>query len=365
MERPATPPILPPIDSRPSPASLLLRGGRLTKLDGEVASCAPSLGKTASALFSSASLAGILSGAFLAMTAQEAQAVCTESSGVWSCTGVVTAAQSIKRSGSAISVNLDSGFDMDVAQGVGFTLEQSGAGGVAFVQAAGGQEIVGRGGAVHATNSGTGGISITATGKLRNTGGGAVLKAVNSDASGGSVSVSVGSVTGSDGHAIQVTNSGSGSTAVTASGSVSSGSSQGDGVNVKTGRESNSIAISVATVTGAEAGVRVSHSGAGNISVRATGAVKASGGYGGSHALFVANRNSDSNVTVTVATVAAQGTGAADGIYVRQPYRGNVNVIASGSVSSAGRHGIFVDQRRQSGTSGQNARGNVYIVDRK
>ena len=363
MKHSAAPPSLPRFASRRSPAASQLRGGRLTKLDGEVASCAPSLGRTSSALLSSASLAGILSGAFLAMTAQEAQAACTEISGAWTCTGVVTAAQSIKRSGSAISVNLDSGFDMDVAQGVGFTLEQSGAGGIAFVQAAGGQEIVGRGGAVHATNSGTGGISITATGKLAATSRGAVLKAVNSDASGGSVSVSVGSVTGSgaDGHAIQVTNSGSGTTAVTASGSVSSGADEGDGVNVETGKGSSSVTISVATVTGSRMGVRVSHRGAGSVSVSATGTVKADGGYGGSHALYVANRSSAASVNVSVATVTAKGAGAVDGIHVLQMHAGAVTVIASGSVSSAGRHGIFVDRRGQSRTPGQRVHRDVYI----
>ena len=363
MKHTAAPPSQPQKASGRSPAASQLRGGRLTKLDGEVASCAPSPGRMSSALLSSAALAGILSGAFLAMTAQEAQAACTESAGAWTCTGVVAAAQSIKRSASAISVNLDSGFDMDVAQGVGFTLEQSGAGGIAFVQAAGGQEIVGHSGAVHATNSGAGGISITATGEIRKTGRGAVLKAVNSDASGGSVSVSVGSVTGSgaDGHAIQVTNSGAGTTAVTASGSVSSGAGEGDGVNVETGKGSSSVTVSVATVTGSRTGVRVSHRGAGSVSVSATGTVKASGGYGGSHALYVANRGSAASVNVTVATVTAKGTGAVDGIHVLQMHGGAVTVIASGSVSSAGRHGIFVDQRGQSGTPGQSVRRNVDI----
>ena len=363
MRHSATPPSLPPVGSRRSPAAFLLRGGRLTKVNGEVASCAPSVGEAVSALLSSASLAGILSGAFLALTAQEARAACTETAGVWTCTGVITAAQSIKRSGSAISVNLDSGFDMDVAQGVGFTLEQSGAGGIAFVQAAGGQEIVGRTGVVHATNSGAGDISITATGKLGKTGGGAVLKAVNSDVSGGSVSVSVGSVGGSGagGHAIEVANSGSGTTAVTASGSVSSGSGHGDGVNVETGKGSSSVTISVATVTGGRTGVNVNHRGQGSVSVSAAGTVRAGGGYGGSHALFVANRDSDSSITVAVATIAAHGAGAVDGIHVLQRHGGAVTVIASGSVSSAGRHGIFVDQRSQSGTPGQNARGDVKI----
>ena len=173
----------------------------------------------------------------------------------------------------------------------------------------------------------------------------------------------MGSVTGSgaDGHAIQVTNSGAGTTAVTASGSVSSGAGEGDGVNVETGKGSSSVTVSVATVTGSRTGVRVSHRGAGSVSVSATGTVKASGGYGGSHALYVANRGSASSVNVSVATVTAQGTGAVDGIHVLQMHGGAVTVIASGSVSSAGRHGIFVDQRGQSGTPGQSARSDVYI----
>ena len=364
MRNSATPPSVPRFASRRSPAAVPLRGGRLTKVDGEVASFAPSLGKAAPALLSCTSIAGALTGAFLALTAQEARAACTESAGVWTCTGVVTAAQSVKRSGSAISVNLDSGFDMDVAQGVGFTLEQSGAGGIAFVQAAGGQEIVGHSGAVHATNSGAGDISVTATGALGKTGRGAVVKIVNSDASGGSVSVSVGSVSGLDagGHAIQVTNSGSGTTAVTASGSIISGSGQGDGVNVQTGGGSGSVSVSVATVTGQRTGVRVSHSGSGSVSVSAVGTVEADGGYGGGHAVYVANRGSDASISVAVAAVSAQRKrGAADGIHVLQMHGGAVTVTASGSVSSAGRHGIFVDLRRQGGTPGQKARGDVNI----
>ena len=364
MRNSATPPSLPRFASRRSPAAVPLRGGRLTKVDGEVASFAPSLGKAAPALLSCTSIAGALTGAFLALTAQEARAACTESAGVWTCTGVVTAAQSVKRSGSAISVNLDSGFDMDVAQGVGFTLEQSGAGGIAFVQAAGGQEIVGHSGAVHATNSGAGDISVTATGALGKTGRGAVVKIVNSDASGGSVSVSVGSVSGLDagGHAVEVRNSGSGTTAVAASGSIISGSGQGDGVNVQTGGGSGSVSVSVATVTGQRTGVRVSHSGSGSVSVSAVGTVEADGGYGGSHAVYVANRGSDASISVAVAAVSAQRKrGAADGIHVLQMHGGAVTVTASGSVSSAGRHGIFVDLRRQGGTPGQKARGDVNI----
>ena len=364
MRNSATPPSVPRFASRRSPAAVPLRGGRLTKVDGEVASFAPSLGKAAPALLSCTSIAGALTGAFLALTAQEARAACTESAGAWTCTGVVTAAQSVKRSGSAISVNLDSGFDMDVAQGVGFTLEQSGAGGIAFVQAAGGQEIVGHSGAVHATNSGAGDISVTATGALGKTGRGAVVKIVNSDASGGSVSVSVGSVSGLDagGHAVEVRNSGSGTTAVAASGSIISGSGQGDGVNVQTGGGSGSVSVSVATVTGQRTGVRVSHSGSGSVSVSAVGTVEADGGYGGGHAVYVANRGSDASISVAVAAVSAQRKrGAADGIHVLQMHGGAVTVTASGSVSSAGRHGIFVDLRRQGGTPGQKARGDVNI----
>ena len=347
-----------------SSAAFQIRGGRLTKLDGEVASCAPSLGRTATTLLLSTSIAGVLTGAFLALAAQEARAACTESAGVWTCTGVVTAAQSVKRSGSAISVNLDSGFDMDVARGVGFTVEQSGSGGIAFVQAAGGHEIVGHGGAVHATNSGSGDISITTTGKLAATGDGAALKVANSDASGGSVSVSVGSVIGSGevGHAVEVSNSGSGTTAVAASGVIGFGSGQGDGVNVQTGRESSSVSVSVATVTGGRTGVHVGHSGSGTIAVSAKGAVEASDEYGGSHGLRVENLVYDSSISVAVAAVATKGGGRADGIHILQLQGGDVTVAASGSVSSSGRHGIFVDKRPKEGARGGRTRGDVKIT---
>ena len=342
------------------------------------------MGAARSALPFSVSLVGILAGALLGLTASEARSACAESSGAWTCTGVETTPQGLERSGSTLDVSLDSGFDMDAAEGVAFTLSQSGAGGIVFVQAAGGQEIVGHTGVVHATNSGTGDISITATGALRKTGDGrfspeggghggdetanrgvrtfdtAIVSAVQADASGGSVTINVGSLTGASaidggGHGVMVRNAGAGTTAITASGAIDTGSESGDGVNVvdsaAASRQAGALNVSVATVTGWGFGIRVVHRRGGNVSVRATGAVTGGGGknqyidgYGRDHAISVTNADQDSDISVAAAAVTALG-GTADAINVTQEHGGDVSVVATGSVSAAGRHGIFVDQR--------------------
>ena len=332
------------------------------------------MGAARSALPFPVSLVGILAGALLGLTASEARSACAESSGAWTCTGVETTPQGLERSGSTLDVSLDSGFDMDAAEGVAFTLSQSGAGGIVFVQAAGGQEIVGHTGVVHATNSGTGDISITATGALRKTGDGrlspeggghggdetAIVSAVQADASGGSVTINVGSLTGASGiggggHGVMVRNAGAGTTAITASGAIDTGSESGDGVNVvdsaAASRQAGALNVSVATVTGWGFGIRIVHRGGGNVSVRATGAVTGGGGknqyidgYGRDHAISVTNADQDSDISVAAAAVTALG-GTADAINVTQEHGGDVSVVATGSVSAAGRHGIFVDQR--------------------
>ena len=324
------------------------------------------IGQARSALLSSASLVGILAGALLGLTASEARSACAESSGVWTCTGVETTSQGLERSGSTLDVSLDSGFDMDAAEGVAFTLGQSGAGGIVFVQAAGGQEIVGHTGVVHATNSGAGDISITATGALRRTDDGvrtsntAIVSAVQADASGGSVTIRVGALTGASGiggggHGVMVRNAGTGATAITASGAIDTGTESGDGVNVvdgtATSQKAGAVTVSVATVTGWGSGIRIVHRRGGNVSVRATGTVRGgnaknnySAGFGRNHAISVTNADQDSDISVAAAAVTALGS-STDGIHVSQQHGGTVAISASGAVSSAGRHGIFVDQQ--------------------
>ena len=376
MRIPAAPPAVPtdqPGKSRRTSSAFRLRGGRLTKIAGETASCSPAFGGARASLLSSAALGGILAGAFLGLTATEVRAACVEGGSAWNCTGVVTTTQKLVREDSSLNVNLDSSFDMDIAYvstfedlGVGFKLTQSGTGGITFTQAANGREIVGQSSVIHAKNTGDGNISITANGKLRKLSPGSgssnysVVFANNKDAAGGSVTIRVASVDASDslsiGHGIEVRNAGTGATSITATGSVNSAPFYGAGVRVMDpfvrGEKTASVTISVATVTGKRSGIRVKHRRGGDVSIRATGIVETSGGALESwpnpetdyHAISVVNDDVDSNISVTAATVTTLGTAAVDGIYVKQEHGGTVAVTASGSVSSRGRHGIFVDQ---------------------
>ena len=375
MRIPAAPPAVStdqPGKSRRRPSAFRLRGGRLTKIAGETASCSPTLGAARASLLSSAALGVVLAGAFPGLTATEARAACVQGGGAWNCTGVVTTTQKMLSVDSPLKVNVGSTFDMDIAyvkgydKGQGFDLTQSGTGGIAFAQAANGREIVGRLSAISAENTGDGDVSITATGRLRKTGHGfpsnrySVVYVLNKDAAGGAVTIRTASVDASnatdDGHGIEVRNAGTGATSITATGSVNSAQFHGVGVRVMDhfarGEKTASVTISVATVTGKRSGIRVRHRRGGDVSIRATGAVTTSGGawqvwYGPGtdhHAISVLNDDVDSNISVAAATVTALGTGAVDGIYVKQEHGGTVSVSASGAVSTRGRHGIFVDQ---------------------
>ena len=375
MRIPAAPPAVPtdqPGKSRRTSSAFRLRGGRLTKIAGETASCSPAFGAARASLLSSAALGGILAGAFLGLTATEARAACIKSDGAWNCTGVATVTQRLLSVDSPLKVNLDSNFDMDIAyvkghdKGDGFHLTQSGTGGIALAQAANGREIVGRLSAIHAQNTGDGDVSITTTGTLRKLGQPfgsnkySVVYVLNKDAAGGAVTIRTASVDGSNatgpGHGVEVRNAGTGATSITATGPIHSAQFRGVGVRVMDrlarGEKTASVTISVATVTGRRSGIRVRHRRGGDVSIRATGAVTTSGGarqawYGPGtdhHAISVLNDDIDSNISVAAATVTALGTGAVDGIYVKQEHGGTVSVSASGAVSTRGRHGIFVDQ---------------------
>ena len=103
-------------------AALLLRGGRLTKLAGEVASCAPALGGTAVALLCALSvpIAGILSGAFLGLTAQQAMAACDSlPGGLISCSGTISSTYTKTETGLAnVSVKVEQAANVNVTSGL-------------------------------------------------------------------------------------------------------------------------------------------------------------------------------------------------------------------------------------------------------
>ena len=340
-------------------AAFLLRGGRLTKVAGEVASYAPALG-AGTALLSSLSLAGVLAGAFLGLTAQEARAACSNSqtSYVWVCTGVHTSPL-VQTGNIHLRVRLETSANVDVTSGtsVAFTLTSPGSGFIDFQQASGStHEIVGAGGVVHATNSGGNAITISASTQIRKSGNnnGSVIRAENQAANGGDITVSVATVTGSagTGHGIEIINDGNSKSEITATGPINAG---GDGIRMFDGADpgnnstNSRIKITTGSVTGKFMGIRVRHQGRGDVTITATGAVtsnQTATGNNSDSAIFIESHNGDSSIDVSAAALSASA-GQGRGIWVQQRAGGAVTVTGTGAItttgSSPGSHAVEID----------------------
>ena len=459
----------------------LLRGGRLTKVAGEAASYAPSVGRAAPAALgafaglvarasgagraaASASMLGILAGTFLALSASEAlshreyrkflgsdnchnhpDSVGSNHEEFW-CIGPANTPQLVSVSDSAVNLvlgenanqsNIENVFNIYDGSGRALEIVQSGSGGITVTRGPNRRvSMTSYGTVLRAVNRGVGNITISLSNatlrKSKNTDD-SVVRIINEDAAGGSVTLNLGTISigtgGSgahgNGHGLYITNNGSGTTTISASGHIVGVGRGGDGIRVRgTGSSaaSDSISISVATVTGGRAGIDVTHRGGGDVSIRATGAVTGNNGYGivlgknggGSTAITVSgpvtssrdgirvndgvarsaatasltisvasvtggwmgmrlehrgggnvsiratgtvtgrggadegisvkNFTGDSSVTISAASVVAQGThDGADAIAVEQKADGDVAVTVSGAVSTAGGRGIFVD----------------------
>ena len=333
-------------------AAFLLRGGRLTKRAGEVASYAPTVGAGV-ALLSSLSLAGVLAGVFIGLTAQKARATCTESSGVWTCSGVISETQSIGTSAAEeLKIKVVSTASITVASGVAFNLNVLSPNGGSinwYQQGSNSRVFVGQTGVIFAANSGRGDITIRATSAFRSGTTSStvpVIEAKKEQPDLGNIIVAVATVTGSGtGDAIKITNNGTGSNTVTATGPLTSGTGGGDGidllsvVNAQSIAPNSSLNITVGTVTGAQMGMRLEHKGSGNVSIVATGAVSSTQSDNNStdSAIQLKSQSGNSNVHLSVATVTASA-GKGHGIYVHQRSGGYVSISASGAVTATGTH---------------------------
>ena len=350
---------------------ILLRGGRLTKVAGMVASYAPALGRPGAALLSGASLTGLVAGAFLGLTASDALAACTiaPNTATVVCSAEIEDHLRFDDETNPISVTVTPSARISLSSrpnnfdGV-FRLTQSGAGGIVFTQLAGGGELAFPGKVIRAENKGAGDISITTVGDVVrsvNGNGDPVVHAYNTDGSGGAIRLNFGSVRLLDGrgHAVSAQNKGTGATTITATGEIRSGPTGGDGLNVCDRGScfdgdaiTSSVNISVGTVTGAWMGMRLQHKSGGDFSVVATGAVTATGSGAEDDAINLINNGTatKSNVTLALRDVAAKSSNAkSDAIFVWQRAKGDVKITAR-EVSAAGGHGIFVRTNPNSGS---------------
>ena len=287
---------------------------------------------------STASLVGVLAGAFLGLTANEAQAACTEApSGTWTCTGATTTHVTIQNFGET-TMNLASDFGLDSTTSGISIIKSGGTGGITLTQSADGGNIIGRGHGIYVTSfpQSHGLVSISVNG---------AVSALNSSRSGIGVSgwstvVTAASVTGGkDG--IFARSYGTGNVSISASGTVIGTSNYGiyaRNANTSTG----ALMVTAAAVTGGKAGIRAIASGAGDVSVKATGAVTGTTVAG----VKVNSYASAVDMTIDVAAV----TGRL-GIDARHGGSGTLDIKAGGSVTGTGAEGIFGIVSNSSGGS--------------
>ena len=349
-----------------------LRGGRLTKLAGAVASCAPWL-RGAAALLTSVSAIAAGAAAAIGLTAGEALAACirgTATTGpvTFTCTGAITSTEDLDGDSRPISVSLDATASATVVSGPAFRLDSNA--GIQFVQAAGGETISAVDAGIQAFAGGTGTLGIETTGPIFASGSGTTAAAIYARHRGsGEISITVsGTLTGAGGG---IRASGSSATIVadaaviargagTPSGSGHDGigvtvdsavsitarsrvsSVHGDGIDAQIGASRGSSTITAATVSGGDSGIRAIDSGSGDLAVSATGAVTAAGTGAENAGIFVSKaRDGSGGVSVD----AAQVTGGSHGIKALALADGALSIRATGSVAAradqAGSVGVY------------------------
>ena len=260
--------------------------------------------------------------------------------------------------------------------------------------------------AIHVTNSGTGRLSLTATGAITNTSGDGIMAVqagngimtvttstvtssgrgvvlTNSGTQGlvmtssgaieaangfgvyvrergiGSATINVSSVNAASGTAVAIQNFGGGSLTFSATGNITASGANTHGVSLTNDSASLDIIANVAGVTGLDKGIHISNSGTGGVSVTASGSIQAnstvvtsgavlnSGGTG----IFIQN-SGGGNVSITTAGV----RGTKTGIEASTGGQGNITVSASDRVTGASGEGIKLSGSANTGEISVNTR---------
>lgn len=182
---------------------------------------------------------------------------------------------------------------------------------------------------IFAGHSGTGALSITATGTVTGTGGNGIYARNNA---GTDLTINAADVSGGD-EGIDARQFGAGALAITTTGTVTG---TGDnGIRAVNNVGATDLTINAANVSGAEDGIDVLHYGSGALSITTTGTVTgttADGIYARSIGLGT------TNVTINAADV----SGGNRGIYARHTGSGALSITATGTVTGNGGAGISV-----------------------
>ncbi len=301
--------------------SVLLRGGRMTKVAGRAASYAPQLGlaQLGAALFASVPL--------LMTGPTAANAACVDmGGGTIECSGTIMPPQSLgpPPAGTALTVSTTAGTSFDAA-GTALNLTNAGGDlGITFTDTHM-STITGSTYGVYALNNGSGAISITTSGTVTGTTQIGVY-AFNKN-TGTNLTIGTAAVTGGD-DGIQANNRGAGSLSVTATGQVTGG---GDGISAYNApASSGGLTIQAAAVTGGNNGISATNAGSGALSITTTGAVVGTGSRG----ILVSNSGTD--LTIRAAAV----TGSTRGILANNFGSGALSITTTGHVIGQNDDGI-------------------------
>jgi len=310
--------------------SLLLRGGRMTKVAGVAASYAPQIGV---AVIAAAPL--LISGSMVAYADPVPVGNCAAvgAPGTYQCSGAITTTQSLSPpAGQVLTVTTTEQISVVTTAGDALDLSNSaGDIGVSFTDTYG-STITGFATGVSARNNGFGVLSITTTGDVTglNSKG---IDAYHSATASGDLTIQAAAVTGRT-FGIYANNKSSGAVSITASGSVAG--TTNDGINAYNSSAGTGVTIQAAAVTSGNNGIKVSNNGSGALSVTTTGDVVST------HAARVGIQATNSSAGTDLTINAATATGGNYGIYANNSGSGATSITASGTVTSTAYNGLFI-----------------------
>ena len=253
-----------------------------------------------------------------------------EGSGVFTCSGLrpVDERQALNASGNTdLSVTLHPETPVTVSAQEAFNLTQPGAADIVLVQLAEGQAIRGNTSGIIAQNTSGGSISINVNGSVT----GETVDGIraSNDSSGTGIAITAAGVYGAE-SGIEAIGSGAGSLSVTATGTVVGTADYG--IYAKTGLSGTGLTVSAGAVTGGKTGIRAVGSGTGGVSVVAAGAVVGTADYG----IYAKTGLSGTGLTVSAGAV----TGGKTGIKAMGSGTGSLSVTATGAVVGTADYGI-------------------------
>ena len=225
-------------------------------------------------------------------------------------------------SGGGISINVNGSVTGASGDGIRASNDTSGTG-IAIIAAS----VYGSGSGIAAIGSGTQGVSVTANGTVVGTADYGIY--ARTGLSGTGLTVSAGTVTGGK-TGIKAVGSGTGSLSVTATGAVVGTANHG--IHAMTRSSGTGLTVLAGSVTGAMTGITAMGNGTGALSVTATGAVVGAADYG----IHAMTGSSGTNLTVAAGSV----TGGKTGIRAVGSGTGSLSVTATGAVVGTADYGI-------------------------